>query len=202
MSLSVSNICSVGGGAHFREKLLFSGIAVMGQMWDCRNDWAYTTNMWDCIPQSSVSMFKVSWHSPCKTFLSLIFLLDIYFIYISNVVPFPGFLSKTPLSLSPFPCSSNHQHQLPGPGIPLHWSLHQTKGLYSHWWPTRISSATYVVGAMSPTMCSLWLVIQSLGALGVLVSSYCCSSYGADNPFSSLSPFSSSFIGDPMFHPW
>ena len=36
---------------------------------------------------------------------------------------------------------------------------------------------------------------------GVLVSSYCCSSYGAANPFSSLGPFSSSFIGDPVFSP-
>jgi hypothetical protein len=32
----------------------------------------------------------------------------------------------------------------------------------------------------------------------VLVSSYCCSSYGAANPFSSLGTFSSSFIGDPV----
>jgi hypothetical protein len=36
---------------------------------------------------------------------------------------------------------------------------------------------------------------------GVLVSSYCCSSYGAVNPFSSLGPFSSSFIGDPVLSP-
>ena len=34
-----------------------------------------------------------------------------------------------------------------------------------------------------------------------LVSSYCCSSYWAANPFSSLGPFSSSFIGDPMLSP-
>jgi hypothetical protein len=35
----------------------------------------------------------------------------------------------------------------------------------------------------------------------VLVSSYCCSSYSAENPFSSLGFFSSSFIGDPVLHP-
>jgi hypothetical protein len=34
--------------------------------------------------------------------------------------------------------------------------------------------------------------------MGVLVSSYFCSSYGAANLFSSLGPFSSSFIGDPV----
>ena len=37
--------------------------------------------------------------------------------------------------------------------------------------------------------------------MGVLVSSYCCSSYGATNPYSSLGTFSSSFIGDPVLHP-
>jgi hypothetical protein len=35
----------------------------------------------------------------------------------------------------------------------------------------------------------------------VLVSLYCCSSYGAANPFSSLGTFSSSFIGDPVLCP-
>jgi hypothetical protein len=35
----------------------------------------------------------------------------------------------------------------------------------------------------------------------VLVSSYCCSSYKATDPSSSLGTFSSSFIGDPVLHP-
>ena len=38
-------------------------------------------------------------------------------------------------------------------------------------------------------------------ALGVLVSSYCCSTYKAADPFSSLGTFSSSSIGGPVFHP-
>ena len=38
------------------------------------------------------------------------------------------------------------------------------------------------------------------GALGVLASSYCCSSYGAADSFSSLGTFSSFFIGDSVFH--
>ena len=37
-------------------------------------------------------------------------------------------------------------------------------------------------------------------ALGVLVSSYCCSTYRVTDPFSSLGTFSSSSIGGPMFH--
>jgi hypothetical protein len=50
-------------------------------------------------------------------------------------------------------------------------------------------------------MCFLWLVVYSQGALGLLVSSYCCSSYGASNPFSYLGTFSSSSIGDPVLSP-
>ena len=38
-------------------------------------------------------------------------------------------------------------------------------------------------------------------ALGVLVSSYCCSTYRVADPFSSLGTFSSSSIGGPLFHP-
>jgi hypothetical protein len=34
------------------------------------------------------------------------FLLDIFFIYISNVIPFPSFLSENPLSHSPSPCNT------------------------------------------------------------------------------------------------
>jgi hypothetical protein len=36
---------------------------------------------------------------------------------------------------------------------------------------------------------------------GILVSSHCCSSYRVADPFSSLGTFSSSFTGDPVFHP-
>jgi hypothetical protein len=45
-------------------------------------------------------------------------------------------------------------------------NLHWMKGLFSHWCPTRPSSATYAAGAMGPSMCTLWLVVSSLGALG------------------------------------
>ena len=51
---------------------------------------------------------------------------------------------------------------------------------------------------MGPSMCTLWLMIKFLGALLVLLSSYCCSSYGAVNPVSSLGPFSSSSIVNPV----
>jgi hypothetical protein len=54
---------------------------------------------------------------------SFFFLLDIFFIYISNVIPFPGFPSENPLSPSPPPCSPTHPLPLPGPGIPLYWGI-------------------------------------------------------------------------------
>ena len=41
----------------------------------------------------------------CKHFYQTsFFLLDILFIYISNVIPFPGFHFRKPLSYSPLPC--------------------------------------------------------------------------------------------------
>jgi hypothetical protein len=38
-------------------------------------------------------------------------------------------------------------------------------------------------------------------ALGVLVSSYCCSTYRVADPFSDLGTFSISSIGGPVIHP-
>jgi hypothetical protein len=55
------------------------------------------------------------------------------------------------------------------------------------WWPTKPSSDTYAAREMS--------------ARGVLVSSYCCSTYRVADPFSSLGIFSSSSIGGPIIHP-
>jgi hypothetical protein len=46
--------------------------------------------------------------------LLLIFLLDIFFIYISNAIP------KVPYTL-PLLCSPTYPLLLPGPGIPLYW---------------------------------------------------------------------------------
>ena len=59
-------------------------------------------------------------------------------------------------------------------------------GLSFHWWPTRPYFDTYATRIKSS---------------GVLVSSYCCSSYRVADPFSSLGTFSSSSIGGPVIHP-
>jgi hypothetical protein len=74
--------------------------------------------------------------------------------------------------------------------------LHRTKDLSSRWCPTRPSFATYVAGAMSPSLYTLWW-FPPLEAVGGLVNWY-CSSYGVANSFS---PSPNSSIGDPVFSP-
>jgi hypothetical protein len=51
-----------------------------------------------------------------QLFFKGIFLLDTFFIYISNVIP------KVPYTL-PLPRSPTHPLLLPGPGIPLYWGI-------------------------------------------------------------------------------
>jgi hypothetical protein len=57
------------------------------------------------------------------------FLLDIYFIYISNVVPFPSFPSEKSLFPPTFPCSSTHPLHFPGSGIPLYRGIEPSQDL-------------------------------------------------------------------------
>jgi hypothetical protein len=45
-----------------------------------------------------------------------LFLLDIFFIYISNAI------LQVPYTL-PMPCSTTHPHPLLGPGIPMYWGI-------------------------------------------------------------------------------
>jgi hypothetical protein len=58
-------------------------------------------------------------------------------------------------------------------------------GLSLQWWPTRPSFDTYTARDKSS---------------GVLLSSYCCSTYRVAVPFSSLGAFSNSSIGGPVVH--
>ena len=93
----------------------------------------------------------------CYSFF-IFFLVDFFFISFANVIYFPSFPSKNSLSL-PIPLA----HQPTDSyfltlAFPYTWAynLHRTKDLYSHWWPTRLSSATYAAKAMSANMCFLW----------------------------------------------
>jgi hypothetical protein len=60
-------------------------------------------------------------------FLFLFFIS--YFIYISNVIPFPSFPLKIPYPLRPSPYSPTHPLPLPGPGIPLYWGIEPLQDL-------------------------------------------------------------------------
>jgi hypothetical protein len=67
-----------------------------------------------------ISLFFVFVFWCCFILFFKAFLLDIFFIYISNAIP------KAPYTL-PQPSSRTHSFLLPGPGIPLYWviwSLH------------------------------------------------------------------------------
>jgi hypothetical protein len=62
---------------------------------------------------------------PCyssKYSFPTLFLLNIFFIYISNVIPFPGIPSENPLCHLSV-CSTTHPLPLPGPDIPLQWGI-------------------------------------------------------------------------------
>ena len=60
--------------------------------------------------------------------MPILFLLDIFFIYISNVIPFPGVPSENPLS-PPVPLLPNPPTPIPGTGSPLHWGIEPLQDL-------------------------------------------------------------------------
>jgi hypothetical protein len=92
----------------------------------------------------------------------------------------------------------------PCPGIPYIGlsSIHRTKDLSSHWCPTRPFSATYAAGAMSPSMRTLWLVVQSLGALGDLEGWYFVLPMGLQTPSAPSVHFLSTPLGTPCTVKW
>jgi hypothetical protein len=75
--------------------------------------------------------------------LFILFLLDIFFIYISNVIPIPSFSSENTLSLRPPPAQQPTHSLFLALAVPYTgtYYLHRTKDLSSHWWQTRPSSA-------------------------------------------------------------
>jgi hypothetical protein len=121
--------------------------------------------------------------------VSLIFpflLLDIFFIYISNVIPSPDPPSpklpiQSTLPLLFWGCSPTHPPtpaSPPHPDIPLHWCI----GLSYPWCPTRPSSATLC--SWSHGSLHVYSLVSGLdpGSSGGLVGSYCCSFYASANP--------------------
>jgi hypothetical protein len=84
---------------------------------------------------------------------------------------------------------------LPNPSTPASWPWHSP--ILGQIIFTRPRASPPINGILGQTLLHIQLETQ---ALGVLVSSYCCSSYRAADPFSSLVTFSSSFMGEPVFN--
>jgi hypothetical protein len=99
----------------------------------------------------------------------------ILLLYISNVIPFPVVSPpKTPYPIPHTPCFCegallpNHPLQSHYPSTPLCWGIEPSQDQGPSL-PLRSYKATYAAGAMGPSMCTLWLVVSSLTALGGLV---------------------------------
>jgi hypothetical protein len=85
---------------------------------------------------------------------------------------------------------------LPNPPIPNSWPWHSP--VLGHMIFTRPRASPPIDGLLGQTLLHMQLETQ---LWGVLVSSYCCSSYRVADTFSSLGTFSSSFIRGPVFQP-
>jgi hypothetical protein len=150
-------------------------IAIVSKFVNCwkyilSGSWIFFGIVYICWPQDGLLFILLSsiivvfrarnWDS--RNFNSFYFFIG-YFIYISNV-PFFAFPSanltfhpSTPLPL--WACSPHSQLttlESPYAGVS---NQHKTKSLPSHWCHIRQSSVIYVAGAMSPSMCTLWLAI-------------------------------------------
>jgi hypothetical protein len=109
------------------------------------------------------------------------FLLDIFPFYISNAIP-----------KVPYP----HPTLLPNPPITASWPWHSP--IPGHIIFARPRASALNDGRLGHLLLHVQLETQ---AQGVLVSPYCSSSYRVTDSFSSLSTFSSSSVGGPVFHP-
>jgi hypothetical protein len=114
----------------------------------------------------------------------LCFLLDIFFIYISNDIP------KAPYTLPP-PTAL-----LPNPPTPASWSWHSP--VLGHTIITMPRASPPIHGRLGHLLLHMQLETH---LWMVLVSSYCYSFYKVADPFSSLGTFSRSSIGGPVIHP-
>lgn len=79
-----------------------------------------------------LSIYKLIKGKNIRCIINLLFLLDIFFIYISNVIPFPGSLQNPPIT-SPcfYECAPTCPLLLlsPFPGINVHWAIKSTQDL-------------------------------------------------------------------------
>jgi hypothetical protein len=88
---------------------------------------------------------------------------------------------------------------LPNPPTSASWPWHSP--VLEHMIFTRSRASPPNDGRLGQPLLHMQLEDTALGARGLLVSSYCCSSYKVSDPFSSLGTFYSSFIRGSVFHP-
>jgi hypothetical protein len=89
---------------------------------------------------------------------------------------------------------------LSNPSTPASWPWHSP--VLGHMIYPRPSASPTIDGQLGHPLLHMQLETQALGVGGgVLVSSYCCSSYRVADPFSSLGTFTSFFNRSPVFHP-
>jgi hypothetical protein len=136
------------------------------------------------------------------------FFLDIFFIYISNIIPFLVTL-RTHLFHPHCPClyegvpSPILPLLHPIPGIPLHWCMGPSQAQVP---PLLLMPAKAILCytcSLSHGSLHVYPLVGGLvpGSFGGLVDWYWCSCYGVANPFSSFSPFSNSSIVEPLLSP-
>jgi hypothetical protein len=85
---------------------------------------------------------------------------------------------------------------LPNPTTPAFWPWHSP--VLGHMIFARPRASPPIDGQLGHPLLHMQLETQ---LWGILVNSYCCSSYRVADSFSSLGTFSSSFIRGPVFHP-
>jgi len=118
-------------------------------------------------------------------------------VYISNVIPFPHHPHPSSLCFDEDVPLPTHPSHLKNSGIPLHWGKEpsQKQGFLLL---LMSNIATYATRAMGLSMCILWLVVWTLGALGASGWLILLFFLWGWNPFSSFTPFSNSSTGVPM----
>jgi hypothetical protein len=130
--------------------------------------------------------------------------LDILFVYISNVIPFPSFPSANPLSHPPLPCfyegASPPSHPLLPhcPSIPLHWGIKPSQDQVP---PLPLMSEK---APSAPSVLLLTPPLWSLSSVGWLAVSICVGQDLAEPPRRQLyqAPVSKHFLASASVWVW
>jgi hypothetical protein len=126
--------------------------------WDNNYGNTLPWSLGNCYPKKKNSR-QLHWIVHCVgltsvVFCFLFFLIEHFFLYISNVIPFPGFPLETPYPRT-LPCFYEGAPQLtyplllPRSDIPLHWGIKSSQD-QGPFLLLMLSSATYAAGAMVP----------------------------------------------------